>query len=193
MPNRRTIEGIVAVLVACCGIRLHAGYTLAQGASGRVESALLRGRAQAERWTKMAMVPCPWCKKNVSDDTATCPNCGQQLNKVLRGSDWQRREEEVAKMRQTLNLPHLWDFGVGQHFKALLPSEIHPEQAQAFIAEVFENVPDGLHIVYLGEIPVYVEKDTKKHKGEIGLRADFVAWRGEEEVAWIDAQILGTK
>jgi hypothetical protein len=138
----------------------------------------------------MALIRCAACKKTVTDEGLICPNCGRPLSQALKGSDWQRHEENVAKVRSDLDLLDLdlWDFGVGQAFKATLaPTE-------TAVAQAIQQIPDGLTLVnWNGAHVVYIEKDSKHKKADIGLRVDFVARWGEETVAKIDATILGKK
>ena len=110
-------------------------------------------------------------------------------DQTIRGTDWMRREEEVAKLRHDRLEPHLWDFGIGEGVRGIIPAEHLPHT----VADMVDLVPDGLTIVNRDGVRVYVYKDSKKMRAEVGLRADAVALWGEKTVKSMDmdTQIFG--
>jgi hypothetical protein len=105
--------------------------------------------------------------------------------KYLRGSDMDRHEENVAKIRGETSNPNLWDIGISDALRAKIP----PEHLQTIFKEILDKVPDGVYLLDLRGTKVYASRDSKKQKLELGLRPDFVGLWGEETMAWIDAKI----
>jgi hypothetical protein len=106
--------------------------------------------------------------------------------KTLGMDGWLRREEEVAKARQ--ENPNLWDVGVGKDFQRTFPSL----DMYHLVEQLLETVKDGVYVIHMALTHhVYVFRESNRKRLEIGLRSDFVALWGEEDMAKIDADIFG--
>jgi hypothetical protein len=117
-----------------------------------------------------------------------CAYLDKSVNKALRFSDWQRHEENVAKIRHESPGQVIWDIGLGPRFKRAIPTE----ELKATLDALVTKSPPGLAVLNFGGLPpVYVFKDDKQQRIDVGLRQDMVAWKGEEWVSKCDAIIFG--
>lgn len=106
--------------------------------------------------------------------------------RILKGNDWARHEEKVAKIRHELGDSDIWDIGFTKELTAKFPQH----DPAALAEQITEIVPNGFSILNVDGEKVYVFKESERQRLEIGLRADFVELWGEDAIAKFEATIL---
>jgi hypothetical protein len=105
--------------------------------------------------------------------------------RAIKGTDWARHEEKVAKIRHDLGNSNVWDIGMGKELMGKLPQY----EPSALAEQINEMVTDGFWMLNVDSEKVYVYKDSEGRRLEIGVRADFVEMWSEKKVAELEAMI----